>query len=100
MVAFITGANSQHCTGDHPSELQMQSRPLPRLHPFMPPTLELRAGHIHLWCLLSSTAPSEAICKKRTVKIFSRAESKAISGQCLQCVAGGCERDVAGRKGP
>lgn len=38
MAAFVTGANSQHCTGDHPSELQMLSRPLSRLRLFMPPT--------------------------------------------------------------
>lgn len=101
VAAFITGANSQHCTGDHPSELQMLSRPLPRLRPFMPPTsLGSKSRPHSSLVLVVLHSPQWSHLQNKDCENFFRAESKAVSGQCLQCVAGGCERDVAGRKGP
>lgn len=65
------------------------------LHP-----LELGAGHIHLWCLLSSTAPSEAICKKRTVKISSQQRVRQFPVSVCSVLLEGVREMLQAGRGP
>lgn len=76
--------DSQHCTQDHPSVSSKCSPVLFHAYTLscLLNPLEVRADHIHLWCLLFSAAPSAAICKSTDCEFFLGAESKAVSSQC------------------